>query len=126
MRQQSPSSSLSRRWAGGAAPPALMPLAIDPGELALRDLYRILDVLAAGAIVGEHVEQDEVGNRGGRFLADRAEATGRQRALGCLAEHRALGVAGPYRVGVIGIERVGQIADRRFEPLVEIVRLQDE
>src|SRR5215470_19304243 len=104
MQQQSPSSSCSRSVVGRPAPPALMPLAIDAAELALRNLHRILDVFAASAIVSEHVEQDEVGNRGGRLFADRAETTGGQCALGRLAEHDALGVGGPYRVGVIGIE----------------------
>ena len=54
--------------------------------------------------------QDEVGDRGRRLLADRADAAGRQRALGGVAEHRVLRVLRPDRVLVVGVERLGEVA----------------
>src|SRR5262245_23723800 len=63
--------------AGGASitPPALLaPSAVEPCCLALGDLDRALGIFAAGADVGEHVEDDEIGKRRGCLLADRAQS----------------------------------------------------
>src|SRR5690242_19708717 len=48
--------------------------AIDALERPLGVRDRALHVIAAGAVVGEHVDDDEVGDRARRLLADRAEA----------------------------------------------------
>src|SRR5262245_38847763 len=74
----------------GAA--ALQPASpIQTYRLPLGDLDRTFCVLAPGADIGEHVEDDEVGKRGRRLLADRTETAGGQGALGRLAKHRVLG-----------------------------------
>src|SRR6476659_7774622 len=44
-------------------------------------------VLGAGAVVGEHIDHDEVGNRGRCLLAGRSDAGSRQSALAGVAEH---------------------------------------
>src|SRR5713226_9222707 len=54
---------------------------VEPRRLALGDLDRALDVLAAGADVGEHVDQDEIGERRGRLLAHRSLPAGGERAF---------------------------------------------
>jgi hypothetical protein len=97
-------------------------LTINPLELPLRDLDRALGVLAAGADGREHVEQHEVGERRGCLLADRAEAADRQRPLADVAVDRPLGVGGPHRVRLVGIEGVGEVSLRRLQPLVELSR----
>ena len=61
-----------------------------------------------------------------RLLADRAEPARSERALGRLAEDRVLGIRRPDRIGVVGVERMGEIADGRLQPLVELVGLQQE
>src|SRR6478672_4894152 len=59
---------------------------VQPHRLALGDLDRALGVLAPGADVGEHVEDDEIGKRRGRLLAHLAEPARGERALGRLTE----------------------------------------
>src|SRR5262249_58381826 len=71
---------------------------VQPCRLALGNLDRALGVLATGADIGEHVEDDEIGKRRCRLLADRAEAADGQRALCRLAEDRVLGIGRPHRV----------------------------
>src|SRR4051812_40171594 len=56
---------------------------------------RALGVVASAAVVGEHVDHQEVGDRGRRLLAGRADAGSRQRALAGLAEHLVLRIGGP-------------------------------
>src|SRR5262245_7873191 len=63
---------------------------VEPHRLTLGDLDRGLGVLASGTDVGEHVEDDEVGKRRGRLLADRAKPARGERALGGFAENRVL------------------------------------
>src|SRR5712691_799334 len=88
---------------------------VEPRRLALGDLDRALDVLAAGADVGEHVDQDEIGERRGRLFAHRSLPAGGARAFRRLTKDRVLGIGRPDRVLVIRIERVGQIPDRRLQ-----------
>src|ERR1700726_4479414 len=64
---------------------------INSPQLPVRDRDRILGVLTPGAIGGEHVEHDEVGDRGGGLLPDRTEPASGERALGGVAERRAFG-----------------------------------
>jgi hypothetical protein len=52
------------------------------------------------------------------------KSAGGQRALGRLAEDRVLGIGGPDRIGVVGVERMGEIADGGFEPLVVLLGLE--
>src|SRR4051794_11371803 len=47
-----------------------------------------LYVFSAGGVVGKHVDYEEIGDRGGGLLAERAEARRRQRALGHVAVRR--------------------------------------
>src|ERR1043166_2815185 len=71
--------------------------AIDALQLPLRHRDRALGVFAAGAVIVEHVDHQEVGDRGCRFLADLADAGCRQRALARLLEHGVLRIGGPHR-----------------------------
>src|SRR4051794_19823218 len=59
---------------GGSPPPAPLSSAIDALQLPFGFRHRCLGILGAGAIVGEHVHHDEVGNRGCRLLTDLADA----------------------------------------------------
>ena len=92
----------------------------------LGDPHRGLGVLAAGAVAREHIEQHEVGDCRRRLLADRALPARGQRPLGNVAEHRALGIGGPDRIAVIGIQTVREVALGGFDPFVELIRLQHE
>src|SRR5580704_4765036 len=56
-------------------------LAIDALQLSLAVRNRTLGVLGAGAVIGEHVDHQEVGDRGRGLLAGGADARRRQRAL---------------------------------------------
>src|SRR6202163_4837659 len=94
-------------------------LPIDPPRLTLRHRDRAFRVLAAGEVIGEHVEHEEVGDRRRRLLADRAEAAGGERALAGLPEDGSLGIGRPHRVGVVGIEAVSEIALGGVEPPIE-------
>src|SRR5450631_2711980 len=85
---------------------------IDALQLPLGNRDRAWGSLAAGAVVGEHVDHQEVGNRGRGLLSGRADAGSGQRALAGLAEHLVLRIGGPHRRGIIGIERVGEITAR--------------
>src|SRR6267154_1725884 len=66
---------------GGRPPPAPVRSAIDSLQLPFGFRHGGLGVLGAGAVVGEHVDHDEVCNRGCRLFAGRADSRGRQRAL---------------------------------------------
>src|SRR5690349_10826179 len=68
---------------------ALWSLPVNPLQLPLRDGNRAFHVLAAGAVVGEHVENDEICDGGRGFLADRTQSAGGERAFGGIAERRA-------------------------------------
>ena len=63
--------------------------AIDALQLPLGFRDGGLGILGAGAVVGEHVDHDEVGDRGRRLLAGRADARRRQRALARPAQNTA-------------------------------------
>src|SRR4051794_23291501 len=60
--------------AGGNGPPASSMSAIDALQLPFRDRDRAGGGLAAGAVVGEHVDHQEVGDRSCRLLAGLADA----------------------------------------------------
>src|SRR5882757_5992949 len=118
---------LRRADARGAPPdPATASASIDALQLPLGILHRGLGILRAGAIIGEHVDHDEVGDRGRRLLAGRADAGGRQRTLRGLPEHGVLRIGRPDGRGVIGVERMGQVTPRARQPLLEILLLQHE
>src|SRR5712691_10344240 len=76
---------------------------VDPPRLALGHRDRTLHVLAAGAVIGKHVEHHEVGDRGCCLLADRAEPARGEHALAGFAEDRPLRIGRPYRLRVVGI-----------------------
>ena len=116
---------MARRTAPGVPPAFRVSSAIEPRRLPLGDLDAALGVLAAGADIGEHVEDDEVGERRRRLLADRSQAARGQRALGRLAEDRVLGIGRPDRVLSYAL-RVSEISDRCLQPLVVLIRLQQE
>ena len=82
-------SSDARRRAAMLAAPGLHS-AIDALQLPFGNRDRALGVLAAGAEVREHIDHQEVGDRGRRLFAGLADAGGRKRALAGLAEHRVL------------------------------------
>src|SRR5262249_18272741 len=100
------SASASHLNAAAAILPPLHHLTVQPPGLALGDRNGAFHIFATGAVVREHVDDEEVGDRRRSLLADRAEMTGGERALGAVAERRALRVGGPYRIGVVGVERV--------------------
>src|ERR1700716_823751 len=60
--------------------------AIDALQLPFGFRHGGLAVLGARAEVGEHVDHDEVGDRGCRLLTRRTDARGRQGAFGGLTE----------------------------------------
>src|SRR5471032_322097 len=99
MRAES-ASSVSRSALMERAAIACRPLhyssAIDALQLPLGNRDGALGVFAAGAVVGEHVDDEEVGDRGCRLLADLADAGRGQRTFARLLEHRVLRVGGPY------------------------------
>src|SRR6476469_8045674 len=109
----------------GGRPPARRGLcsAIDTLQLPLGNRDRTLRVLAPGAVVGEHVDDDEVGDRGRRLLADRTEPACGACARGDVAERRGLRIGGPYRVLVVSVEAVRQVTLGRLDPRVEVVGL---
>src|SRR5262245_41221768 len=78
-------------------PSAPLSSAIDALQLPLGFHNGALRVLGASAVVGEHVDHDEVGDRGRRLLADMADAGGRKRALGGLRERLVLRICRPDR-----------------------------
>jgi hypothetical protein len=100
--------------------------AIDALRLALGHRDSTLGVLASGREVRKHVHHDEVGDRRRGLLAERAEAAGRQRALGDVAIGRALRIGGPDRVLVVVEQEVRQVALRGLDPRVEVLGLQHE
>jgi hypothetical protein len=55
--------------------------AIDALKLALCELDRPLEILAAGGVARKHVDQHETGNGRSCLIADRIEPAERQRAL---------------------------------------------
>src|SRR6185437_6748576 len=71
---------------GRQSPAARLRSAIDTLELPLGVRHGGLGVLRARAIVGEHVDDDEVADRGRRPLVRRADAGSRQRALRSVRE----------------------------------------
>src|ERR1700753_165171 len=89
-------SSEMSKGTGGSTPPVRTVglTAVDSFQWPLGFRDRALGILGAGAVIGEHVDHDEVGDRGRRLLAGRADAGGRQRALGGLSEHRNVWVGG--------------------------------
>src|SRR3990170_3519036 len=101
------SRRVAGRTGGSCLPPVRLLLAIDALQLALGNRDRALGVFTAGAVVGEHVDHQEVRDGRRRLFADLADARGRQRALAGLAEHLVLRVRGPNRRVVVGVERVG-------------------
>src|SRR5450631_1828752 len=82
---------------GNRLPPASLSLAIDTLQLPFGNRDRALGIVASGAEVGEHVDHQEVGDRGRGLLPGSADAGGRKRALASLAEHRVLRISGPHR-----------------------------
>src|SRR6476620_3038872 len=84
------------RAANRSAARQIVLLAIDALQLPLAVRDRALGVLGARAVVGEHIDHQEVGDRGGRLLAGGADAGSRKRALAGLAEHLVLRVCGPH------------------------------
>src|SRR3954452_21937433 len=101
-------------------------LAINSLQLTLAVRDRALGVLGPRAVVGEHVDYQEVGDRGRRFLAGGSDTRGGKRALARLREHRILRIRRPNRGGIVGVQRVGQIAARARQPLLEVFLLQHE
>src|SRR6266702_4639864 len=89
--------------------PLRFSLAIDALQLTLGFRDRGLGILGAGAVVGEHVDHQEVGDRGCRLLARRTDAGRGKRALAGLSEYGVLWIRGPDRRVVIGVERVREI-----------------
>src|ERR1700716_700015 len=92
-------SRLSRNvveWAGRNLQPARLYSTIDALQLPLGNRNRAGGRLAAGAVVGEHVDHQEVGDRGRRLLARCADARRGKRAFAGLAEHCVLRVGGPH------------------------------
>src|SRR3954471_4077270 len=90
------------KWAGCdqiAARPFV--LTIDALQLPLAIGDRALGVLGARAVVGEHVDQQEVGDRGRRLLAGRTNTGSRERSLAGLSENGVLRICSPRRRGVI-------------------------
>ena len=69
-------SSIGRAASLPAARPILL-LAIDTLQLSLGNRDRALGILRAGAVVGEHVDHQEVGDRRRRLLAGGANAGNR-------------------------------------------------
>src|SRR5258705_10444460 len=61
--------------------PAQLYSTIDTLQLPLAVRDRTLGVLGAGAVVGEHVDHEEVRNHGRRLLAHRADAGSGKRSL---------------------------------------------
>src|SRR5258708_7832463 len=112
-------SSIGRAALLSAARPIVV-LAIDALQLALALRNRGLGILGAGAVVGEHVDHQEVGDRGRRLFAGRADAGSRKRALRGLSENGVLRVRGPHRRRVVGVERMGEIAPCAGQPLLKI------
>src|SRR5258707_15494314 len=92
-------SSIGRTAQLAARP--IVRLAIDALQLPLAVRDRALGVLGAGAVVGEHVDHQAVGDRGRRLLPGGADAGSGKRALAGLAEHLVLRVGGPHWGGVI-------------------------
>ena len=89
-------------------PPAFVScLAINPLQLPLRDRDGALGVFASGAVVGEHIDDQEVGDRGRRLFARMADAGSRQRTLAGVAEYFVLRVSRPDRRLVVGFEACG-------------------
>src|SRR5450759_3762515 len=97
-------SSIGRAAIGSQ--PARLYSTIDALQLPLGNRDRSLGVLAAGAVVRKHVDHQEVGDRGRRLLAGRADAGSGKRALAGLAEHLILRIGSPHRRSVISIERM--------------------
>src|SRR5690348_5963966 len=93
----------------GLRPPAAS--TINALRLPLGDGDCAFHVLTPGAVVGKHVEHEEIGDCRRRLLADRAEPAGREGALGDVAIDSTLGVRRPDRILVVGVEAVRQIAD---------------
>src|SRR5437763_17111150 len=87
-------------------------LSIDALQLPLAIRDRALGVLGARAVVGKHVDDQEVGDRGRRLLAGRTNTGSGERALAGLSEIGVLRICSPHRRGVIGVQGVGQIAPR--------------
>src|SRR5450759_1416122 len=97
-------ASASLRSACNLLQPARLYSTIDALQLPLGNRDRALGVLAAGAVVRNHVDHQEVGDRGRRLLAGRADAGSGKRALAGLAEHLILRIRRPHRRGIIGVE----------------------
>src|SRR5215475_7349316 len=73
--------SYKKIGAGSPLPAPRHLLAIDALQLPLGFGDGALGVLGAGAVVGEHVDHDEVRDRLRRLFADRSDPGGWQRAL---------------------------------------------
>src|SRR4051795_10856479 len=82
------------------SPPDLS-LTIDALQLPLAIGDRALGVLGARAVVGEHVDHQEVGDRGRRLLARRTNTGSRERALAGLSENGVLRICSPHCRGII-------------------------
>src|SRR5712672_4153530 len=106
--------------------PARLYSAINALQLPLGNRDRTLGVFAAGAVVGEHVDDEEVGDRGRRLLAGRADAGSGKRTLTGVTEHFVLRIGLPHRSRVVAFERVGEITPRTRQPLVVVFLLQHE
>src|SRR4051812_21132264 len=96
-------------------------LAVDAFRLPLGTRDRTLQVLATSTVVGEHIDHDEIRNRGRRFFTEVADAGRRQGAFGGIAERRYLRIGGPDRVGIVGLKEWREIALRRRNPRIELV-----
>src|SRR6185437_2646071 len=71
--------AISEGWCVGGAggdqpPPAPLRSAIDSLQLPFGVRDRALGILAAGAVIGEHIDHDEVRDRGRGLFTGRADA----------------------------------------------------
>src|SRR3954470_12344579 len=82
--------------------PARLYSTIDALQLPLAVRDRTLGVLGARAVVGEHVDHQEVGDRGRGLLGGRTNTGSGERALAGLTENGVLRICSPHRRRVIG------------------------
>src|SRR6476661_4375932 len=81
-----------------------------------RRSHRGLHILTAGAVVREHVDDHEVGDRGGCIFTHLANARRRQRRGGDVTVRRVLRVGGPDRIFVVPFKEVRKVALGCLDP----------